>query len=126
MMRGFGKIQGHPKTAVLTISAEFDTLLSTMKPSQDIKPVTYLKTQSADLIQSVSRSRRPLVITQNGVAKVVVQDIKSFERDRETLLLLKLLSQGVSDIEKGDFIDQDLLFQRIEKKLSAHNPLRVK
>ncbi len=110
---------------LLTIGPNLGTLLGTMKPSQDIKPVTYLKTRSAEVIQSVSRRRRPLVITQNGVAKVVVQDIKSFERDREALLHLKLLSQGIADVEKGEWVHQEEFFRRIEKKLSPRKSSKI-
>ena len=88
-----------------------------MKPSEDIKPVTYMKTRSAELLESVTTHRRPVVITQNGEAKVVVQDIQSFERDREALLLLKLLAQGIAEIEKGNSVSQEELFERIEKSL---------
>lgn len=91
-----------------------------MKPSQDIKPVTYMKTRSAELIETVTRKGTPIVITQNGEAKVVVQDIRSFERDREALLLLKLLSQGVAEAEKGEGIDQETLFSQIEKRLTSN------
>ena len=90
-----------------------------MKTSQDIKPVTYLKTRSAELIDTVTRKRTPVFITQNGEAKAVVQDIRSFERDRETLLLLKLISQGVAEAERGSGSDQEAFFQEMEKRLAS-------
>ena len=77
-----------------------------------------MKTQSAELIRVVTKMKRPVFITQNGEAKVVVQDIKSFEHDREALLLLKILSQGVADAEEDRLVDQDDLFDRLEKQLS--------
>jgi len=90
-----------------------------MKPSQDIKPVTYLKTQAAELIATVLRKRTPVIITQNGEAKVVVQDIESFERDRDALLLLKLLSQGVMEADKGKLTSQETLFDQLEKEFKS-------
>jgi prevent-host-death family protein len=89
-----------------------------MKPSEDIKPVTYMKTRSAELIDTVTLKRRPMIITQNGEAKVVVQDIQSFERDRDALLLLKLLSQSIVEAERGEIIDQEDVFKEIEAKLA--------
>ena len=89
-----------------------------MKPSQDIKPITYMKTRSAELIERVTTQRCPIVITQSGEAKVVVQDVKSFERDRETLLFLKLMAEGITDAEQGRLVEQDALWRRLEKKLS--------
>ena len=88
-----------------------------MKPSQDIKPVTYMKTKSAELIKTVTTKRTPLIITQNGEAKVVIQDIQTYERERTALLLLKLLSQGITEAEQERFISQDEMFQRLEKYL---------
>lgn len=88
-----------------------------MKPSQDIKPVTYMKTRSAELIKAVTSKGTPVIITQNGEAKVVVQDIRSFERDREALLLLKLLSQGVAQADKGEGVEQEFFFEQLEKRL---------
>ena len=87
-----------------------------MKPSEDIKPITFMKTRSAELIELVTQGR-PMIITQNGEAKVVVQDIKAFERDRDALLLLKLFSQGIADAEAGRLIPQETLFNRIAQKL---------
>lgn len=90
-----------------------------MKPSEDIKPVTYMKTRSADLIGSVNKTGRPMIITQNGQAKVVVLDIKRYERDQRALLLLKILSQGAADLDKGLSDSQDVFFKRIEKRLKS-------
>ncbi|MBI2981967.1 MAG: type II toxin-antitoxin system Phd/YefM family antitoxin [Deltaproteobacteria bacterium] len=87
------------------------------KIAEDIKPITYLKTHSAELVNSVVSRRASVVITQNGEPRVIVQDIQSFEKDRKALLLLKLISQGVLDAEAGDLIEQDVLFDRLEKKL---------
>lgn len=87
------------------------------KIAEDIKPVTYLKTHSAELIESVTSRRASVVITQNGEPKVIVQDLKSFEQDHKALLLLKLISQGVLDAEAGKLVDQETLFNRLEKKL---------
>ncbi len=90
-----------------------------MKLSEDIKPITYMKTNSAELVETATRKSRPIIITQNGMAKVVVQDIKSFERDRDTLLLLKLLYQGVLEAEKGEGVDQEDFFDQLEKELKS-------
>ena len=87
------------------------------RSSEAIKPVTYLKTHAAELIQSVTSRRGTVVITQNGEPRVIVQDLKSYEKGRQTLLLLKLISQGVLDAEAGRMIEQSTLFNRLEKKL---------
>ena len=61
--------------------------------SQDIKPISYLKAKTADVINNVNDNRRSIIITQNGEAKAVIQDIKSYENLQNSLNLLKLIVQ---------------------------------
>ncbi len=88
-----------------------------MHLSQDIKPISYLKAKTADVINSVNENQRTIVITQNGEAKAVVQDIRSYENSQNTLNLLKLIIQSENDIDKGNVISQDEMFEDLEKKL---------
>jgi len=88
-----------------------------MKLSQTIKPISYLKSKTADVINSVNENRRPIIITQNGEAKAVIQDMKSYESLQNSLTLLKLIIQSEEDIQTGDVIPQDEMFENLEKKL---------
>ena len=72
-----------------------------MKLSSQIKPISYLKSHAAEIVRNMGENREPLIITQNGEAKVVVQDIESFEETRETMALLKMLALGNRQIEAG-------------------------
>jgi prevent-host-death family protein len=72
-----------------------------MKLSRQIKPISYLKAHAAEIVRSLGEKGEPLVITQNGEAKVVMQDIESYEQTQETLALLKILALGVRQIEEG-------------------------
>ncbi len=85
--------------------------------SQDIKPISYLKTKTADVIKSVEQNQRAVIITQNGEAKAVIQDIKSYEKLQNSLNLLKLIVQSESEIEKGQVTEQSQMFDRLERKL---------
>jgi prevent-host-death family protein len=69
-------------------------------PSQ-IKPISYLKTHAAEIVRSLGEKGEPLIITQNGEAKVVMQDIESYEQMQETMALLKILAPGARQIEEG-------------------------
>ncbi|NLD37497.1 MAG: type II toxin-antitoxin system Phd/YefM family antitoxin [Desulfatiglans sp.] len=81
-----------------------------MKYSNQIKPISYLKANAAEIVRNLSKEQQPLVITQNGEAKVVMQDIKSFEQTQETIALLKMLSLGVKQIEDGKvFTAEDVI-----------------
>ena len=69
-----------------------------MKISMDIKPVTYLKSQAAEILKQVNETHRPIVITQNGEPKAVLQDPESYENMRNAIGILKLISQAEEDI----------------------------
>jgi len=72
-----------------------------MKLSTRIKPISYLKAHAADVVRDLAERREPLIITQNGEAKMVVQDVASYEQTQETLALLKILALGMRQIEEG-------------------------
>jgi prevent-host-death family protein len=88
-----------------------------MNLSQDIKPISYLKSKTADVINNVNETQRTVIITQNGEAKAVVQDIKSYENLQNSLNLLKLIVQSENDIQNNNIIEQDDMFTNLEKKL---------
>jgi prevent-host-death family protein len=72
-----------------------------MKYSTRIRPISYLKANAADVVRELTELREPLVITQNGEAKAVIQDVASFEETQETLALLKILALGSRQVEAG-------------------------
>lgn len=72
-----------------------------MKFSRQVKPITYLKAHAAEMVSSVAERREPYIITQNGEAKAVLQDVASYEQMQETLALLKILALGNRQIERG-------------------------
>ncbi|HOC71513.1 MAG TPA: type II toxin-antitoxin system Phd/YefM family antitoxin [Candidatus Hydrogenedentes bacterium] len=72
-----------------------------MDLSSQIKPISYLKAHAADIVRTLGEQGGPMVITQNGEAKAVLQDIQSYERMQETLALLKILALGRRQIEDG-------------------------
>ncbi|QQX83202.1 type II toxin-antitoxin system Phd/YefM family antitoxin [Cupriavidus necator] len=87
-----------------------------MKLSTQVKPISYLKSHAAEIVKDISESGEPMQITQNGEAKLVVMDVSSYERQEETLALLKLLAMGSRDIEQGRFRDADDVFADLDKE----------
>jgi len=83
----------------------------------DIKPVTYLKARAADLLAQINETHRPVIITQNGEPRAVLQDPESYEKMRNAIGLLKLISQGESDVRNGNVKSQEDVFDDIEKSL---------
>jgi len=69
-----------------------------MRYSSQIKPISYLKANAASIFLELAKQRQPMVITQNGEAKAVLQDIASYEAAQETLALLKILALGEREI----------------------------
>ncbi|MBE7460658.1 MAG: type II toxin-antitoxin system Phd/YefM family antitoxin [Zoogloeaceae bacterium] len=72
-----------------------------MRYSSQVKPISYLKANAAEVLARLIEERKPLVITQNGEAKAVIQDVASYEETQETLALLKILALGNAEIEAG-------------------------
>jgi len=88
-----------------------------MNITTDIKPVTYLKSKAANLLSQINETHRPVIITQNGEPRAVLQDPESFENMRNAIGLLKLISQGENDVLSGRVKPQEDVFKDIEKKL---------
>lgn len=87
-----------------------------MKYSTRIKPISYLKANAAGIVRQLAEQREPLVITQNGEAKLVIQDVVSYERTQETMALLKILALGNRRIEEGRVIPAVDAIKRLREK----------
>ena len=87
-----------------------------MKLSSQIKPISYLKAHAAEIVRNMSEHDEPLVITQNGEAKVVMLDIESYEQTQETLALLKILALGTRQVEDGKVEPADAVVQRLRER----------
>ncbi|CAN5401708.1 type II toxin-antitoxin system Phd/YefM family antitoxin [soil metagenome] len=90
-----------------------------MRYSSQIKPISYLKANAAEVLRTLAERREPLVITQNGEARAVIQDIASYEETQETLALLKLLALGNRDLEAGNVAPVGEVVRRLRARRSA-------
>lgn len=88
-----------------------------MSQRADVKPITYLKNRTADLLREVSEGGHAVTITQNGEAKAVLMDVDTYDRWRSSMTLLKLLAQGEADIEAGRSVKQSDVFRRARKAI---------
>jgi len=89
-----------------------------MEIVDDIKPVTYLKSRAADVLKYINETHRPMIITQNGEAKAVIQDPKSYQDMRNALSIMKLLSFSEDDIKNGNLHSEDDVFNSVEELLN--------
>ncbi|WP_374553401.1 type II toxin-antitoxin system Phd/YefM family antitoxin [Aquitalea pelogenes] len=87
-----------------------------MSLAAQIKPISYLKSNAAEIIKDFATNPEPLIITQNGEAKMVVMDIHEYEKQQETMALLKLISIGRKEFEEGKYQEADAFFSEMDKE----------
>jgi len=90
-----------------------------MRFSSQVKPISYLKAHAAEVLTRLSDQREPLVITQNGEAKAVLQDVASFEETQATLALLKILALGNQEVAAGKVKPVAEVVARLRAKRAA-------
>jgi len=87
-----------------------------MKLSSQIRPISYLKAHAAEIVRNLAEQQEPLVITQNGLAKVVIQDIESYEQTQQTMALLKILALGMCQVEEGKVLPAENVIKRLRER----------
>lgn len=84
---------------------------------ESIKPISYVKAHAADIIRDVTETRTPIIITQNGEATAVLQDIASYEEIQESLAFLKILAMGQKDVEEGRTEPAEKVFADLREEI---------
>jgi prevent-host-death family protein len=90
-----------------------------MRYSSRVKPISYLKANAAEILTQLAEEREPMVITQNGEAKAVLQDVASFEQTQATLALLKILALGNQELAEGRVKPAAEVVARLRAKRAA-------
>ncbi len=90
-----------------------------MRYSTQVKPISYLKANAAEVLDTLAENRQPLIITQNGEARAVMQDLATYENTQETLALLKVLALGMQQVESGQTLAADDAFAQLKRRLNA-------
>jgi len=88
-----------------------------MKFSESIKPISYLKTHASEVIKDVAENQKTLIITHNGEAKVILQDVKVYEQTQEALALLKILALSGKNLKKKNYKPLDKTFKDIRNRI---------
>ncbi len=86
-----------------------------MNLKEDIRPISYIKTNAAQILKRVNETRNPIVITQNGEAKAVLLDTESYQEMLSAISILKLLSQSEKEIEDGKILKNDEVFRELRE-----------
>lgn len=90
-----------------------------MKLSESVKPISYLKSHTAEAVRDVTEGHRTMVITQHGVAKAVLQDVTAYEQTQESLALLKMLAQSTKSLQEGRSKPAKQAFSHVRKRIKA-------
>ena len=88
-----------------------------MSLAKQIKPISYLKASTAEAVRTVTETGEPLFITQNGEAKIVVEDIRTYEETQETLALLKILALGEAEVNREETVPMSEATEAIRLQL---------
>jgi prevent-host-death family protein len=88
-----------------------------MKYATRIKPISYLKANAAKVVRGLAESGEPMIITQNGEATAVIQDIATYEQTQETLALLKILALGEQQVKEGKTVPAAKAMQRFRDRI---------
>ena len=89
-----------------------------MNLKDDIRPISYIKTNAADMLKRVNDTHNPIIITQNGEAKAVLLDTESYQSMKNSIGILKILSQSEKNIDENELYAQESVFSELDEKLS--------
>lgn len=95
-----------------------------MSLQQSIQPITYLKAHAAELAEKLAETGEPMIVTQNGRATLVVQDIRSYEATQQTLAMMQLVAMGQNEIAEGRGIPAKKFFREIRQWMKKQAALR--
>ena len=88
-----------------------------MKLTNRVKPISYLKANAPAVLDDIEQTRSPMVITVNGEAKAILQDIASYEETQETLALLKILAMGEEELRAGKGVPMRQAFAQVRRNV---------
>lgn len=91
-----------------------------MKLSEAVRPISHFKTHASEVVREIIATQKPVVITLNGEAKAIIQDIREYEKDRESLAMLKILALSRKNVEEGKHRPANEAFAAIRKRISEH------
>ena len=95
-----------------------------MNLKDDIRPISYIKTHAADMLRRVNDTHNPIIITQNGEAKAVLLDTESYQSMKNSIGILKVLSQSEKNIDANELFTQESVFSELDEKLSEMKKIK--
>jgi len=80
--------------------------MTSTKFSEDVRPLTELKTRASALIDQVRRSRRPVLLTRRGHGVAVLMDLEEYERLVERNDFIEAVEKGARAAAEGEVYSQ--------------------
>jgi prevent-host-death family protein len=87
---------------------------------KDIKPISYIKTNAAEMMRYINECKNPIIITQNGEAKAVLVDIETYQKTQDAFALLNIIKLGENDIKNGKVKPVDEIFSNLREKITKN------
>jgi len=88
---------------------------------EDIKPISYIKTNAADMIKYINENKNPIIITQNGEAKGVLIDVDSYQEMQNAFALMGIIKEAEKEVEKGNYRSSDEVFSELRKRIGQND-----
>jgi prevent-host-death family protein len=85
----------------------------------DIRPISYIKTNAADMMKYVNENKNPIIITQNGEAKAVLMDVDSYQNMQNAFSLMGIIKEAEKEIEKKDYKESEVAFSELRKRAKS-------
>ncbi|MCL1981348.1 MAG: type II toxin-antitoxin system Phd/YefM family antitoxin [Proteobacteria bacterium] len=95
-----------------------------MQFATDIKPISWLKSNAKQMLETVDETGNPMIITQNGEAKAVVMNVRAYDQMQESLALLRILADSSADVEAGRLRDSNEVFADLHGMIAARRDAR--
>ena len=92
-----------------------------MKYSEAVKPISYFKAHASEVVREVVDNNKTIIITQNGEAKVVLQDVRTYEHMQESLALLKILALSQKSLNEGKVKAASKAFKDVRAKINERH-----
>jgi prevent-host-death family protein len=86
---------------------------------EDIKPISYNKTNAADMMDYINDHKNPIIVTQHGEARGVLLDVESYQNMVNALSLMKLIQISEKAIQDGKVYDNEEVFSELRAKIAA-------
>ena len=78
-----------------------------IKLSEDVRPITDLKTRAAEIVDQARKTHRPVLLTRHGRGVAVLLDVEEYENLSERAAFIQAIEEGARAVREGDVHPHD-------------------